>query len=176
MRKEDIEQYNVHFPLWAGLTPGVKKICLLSGDAEQEAILKRVFPKAQVKNVSREQWDLNQPCTEKYDLIVAMNVFMYSPDPALWFGNVLARCRHVWIQDLVCGQRGSTGELGSGPDGDGDSMRYTVKPVLKARYEYAYDITVHQDRLLRLAAYKLDVPDHLPYGLSYIAFMKGDLK
>lgn len=177
MRKEDVEQYNIHLPVWANaLNTSVKKVCLLSGDPEQESILKRCFPRATVVRRDVNDWDLNEEGREKFDLIVAMNVFMYSTDPSTWFKNVLAKCKYFWVQDLICGQRGSTDEVANGPDGDGDNMRYSVTPLLKARYEHAYDISRHQDRLIRLVAYKLDVPEHLPYGLSYIAFMKGDLK
>lgn len=175
MRREDYEQYSAHFREWASLATDVRSVALLSGNGEQESIMRGVFPAASVRNVTRAEWDLSLPGSHSYDLIAAMNVWMYSPDPDLWFRNVLARCRHLWIQDLTCGQRSGRGEVADGPDGDGDCMRYSVSPLLRARYEHAYDLAAHQERLVRLVAYRLDVPAHLPYGLSFMAYLRGDL-
>jgi hypothetical protein len=174
MRAEDLEQYRIHFPHWAKLTEGVQDICLLSGDNAQRDVLCDAFPDARVNNVHVDTWDLNQPGRWDYDLIAGMNVFMYSPDPDLWFKNVFAQCRYLWLQDPVCGRRGAV-ELGDGPTGDGDAMRYGFDPLLRTRLPNGYDLSKHQERLIRLCAYRLDVPTDLPYGLSHMAFLRGDL-
>jgi hypothetical protein len=36
----------------------------------------------------RSLWDLNEPTRERFDLLVASNVFMYSRDPKRWFAIV----------------------------------------------------------------------------------------
>lgn len=175
MRPEDLEQYKLQFPSWASLIGSeVRSICLLSGDGPQEQVLREVFPGRELNNVHRNAWDLNLPCIRTYDLVVGMNVFMYSPDPDLWFANTLRSCRYLWVQDPVCGKRGAV-ELGDGPTGDGDSMRYGFDPLLKTRLPHGYDLSKHQERLIRLCAYRLDVPRDLPYGLSHMAFLRGDL-
>lgn len=172
MRPEDLEQYRIHFPYWAQLVGDIRDICLLSGDGPQEQALWDVFPSARVSNVHRNTWDLNNPGQWDYDLIVGMNVFMYSPDPDLWFRNVFARCRYLWIQDPVCAKRGEV-ECGDGPNGDGDSTRFSAGSVLQARAN-GYDLFKHQERLLRLVAYRLNVPAEVPYGLNMMAFLRGD--
>jgi hypothetical protein len=185
MRQEDLEQYKIHFPHWARLT-GLRRasVCLLSGDTPQEHVLRNAFMQAvdwdpwdgpDVINLGRDEWDLNQPGTRDFDVIVAMNVFMYSSDPLLWFGHVLSRCKWFWVQDPVCGQRGRGTELGDGPQGDGDSMRFSAGNLFRARIEDAYDLARHQDRIHRLVAYRLNVGDHVPYAMSYMAMLRGDL-
>ncbi len=174
MRPEDLEQYKLQFPSWAQLVTNNRDICLLSGDGAQEQILWECFPEGRITNLGRQQWDLNQPGPRNFDLIVGMNVFMYSPDPDLWLKNVFARCRYLWLQDPVCGKRGEV-ELGDGPTGDGDAMRYGFDPLLKTRLPHGYDLSKHQERLIRLCAYRLNAGDHVPYALSHMAFLRGDL-
>lgn len=177
MRPEDLEQYRQHFPHWAALTHDVRSICLLSGDGPQEQVLREVLPAAHVGNVTRDLWDLNESLNRAsgFDLIVGMNVFMYSPDPDLWFRNVFAGCRYLWLQDPVCGKRGPV-ELGNHDTGDGDSARYGYDTLLRPRIEAgAYDLSKYQERLVRMCAYRINAGDHVPYGLSMMAFLRGDL-
>src|SRR3990167_5550836 len=147
MRPEDLEQYRQHFPHWTKLLwemIGAESerqfgIGLLSGDTAQYNVLSDCFgQEVACVDVTRRDWDLNEPGRVNFDLIVGMNVFMYSPDPDLWFRNVFARCRFLWIQDPVCGKRGPV-ELGDGPTGDGDAMRYGFDPLLKTRLPNGYD-------------------------------------
>ena len=175
MRPEDLEQYRIQFPSWAAaINHEVRRVCVLSGDGQQLDIMRELFPAAEVGNCTREMWDLNERGRSNHSLIVAMNVFMYSPDPDLWFSNVFRQCQYLWVQDPVCGRRGAV-ELGDGPTGDGDAMRYGFDPLLKTRLPHGYDLSKHQERLIRLCAYRLDVPKDLPYGLSHMAFLRGDL-
>jgi hypothetical protein len=80
----------------------------------------RLFPKATA--LSRDEWDLNQPGTRQFDLLIAANVFMYSSRPEQWFANVLARCAGFVLIDLVRRKRAVDNEFGA----DGDCMRYAI--------------------------------------------------
>jgi hypothetical protein len=80
----------------------------------------RLFPMA--KAISRRQWDLNDPGSREFDLLVAANVFMYSPSPWQWFEHVLARCSYFLLVDLVRRKRAADDEFGP----DGDRMRYAI--------------------------------------------------
>ena len=80
----------------------------------------RLFPRAAA--LSRRDWDLDEPGTGDFDLLVAANVFMYSCRPGQWFENVLARCAYFLFLDLVRRKRAADDEFGS----DGDCMRYAI--------------------------------------------------
>jgi hypothetical protein len=79
-----------------------------------------LFPKATA--LSRRQWNLDEPGTRDFDLLIAANVFMYSRRPRQWFENALSRCAYLLLLELVRRRRGADGEFGP----DGDCMRYAI--------------------------------------------------
>ena len=58
----------------------------------------------------------------RFEMLVASDVFMYSPDPAKWFRHVLAACECFLMIDVVRRRRSEDSEFGP----DGDCMRYAI--------------------------------------------------
>jgi hypothetical protein len=105
-----------------------------------------VFPGA--TRLFRRHWDLGEPSDRRFDLLVASNVFMYSPDPPRWFGNVLAACGYFLLIEPVRRKRGEESEFGP----DGDRVRYAVGDA-RPRVEQSYDLEQLGDRLLGYHTY-----------------------
>lgn len=106
----------------------VRQALVLSPCGQEQAMLSRLFPGAQVSTRSREQWDLMQESTEdvRWDLAVACNTFMYSTDPSRWLENLATWCRYLAIQDNARSRRMPDRYCGWGPGGDGDCSRFSV--------------------------------------------------
>jgi hypothetical protein len=105
------------------------RIGLLSPSKEERAL----FPRATV--LTRKDWDLDERRPDlRFDVIIACNVFHYSPDPTRWFNSVTASCRAFLCTDLIRRKRSLEGELGH----DGDCMRYAIggeEPVIGPRFD-----------------------------------------
>lgn len=129
---------------------------------------RKLFPKA--VSLPRWRWDLNRPSRQRFDLLVACNVFMYSPDPALWFRNVLASCRYFLLLDLIRRQRDSHDEFGS----DGDRMRYAVGDE-RPRVARHFDLTSLGDRVVGYRTFfgGANAQDNTPQHV--VALIRGDL-
>lgn len=127
-----------------------------------------VFPDA--TRLTRRRWDLYEPQAERFDLLVASNVFMYSADPARWFANVLAACAYFLLIDLVRRQRGESSEFGS----DGDRIRYAVGDA-RPRVTQRFDLGRLGDRVLGYRTYDggANLFDDSP--LHVIALIRGNL-
>jgi hypothetical protein len=127
-----------------------------------------IFPRA--KSLPRWRWDLNKPGRRRFDLLVAANVFMYSPDPARWLRHVLASCKYFLLLDLVRRKRGADGEFGP----DGDCMRFAIADA-RPRVEHHFDLNRLGDRLLGHHTFEggANVYDRSP--LHVVALFRGDL-
>ena len=123
MTPDDYKIYKNIWPMWS--EDRYKKIATLSFNTEQKQLLQNVFPDATINHYNISTWNLNRSNENYYDLILACNVFMYSPDPQLWFINVMKSCDVFWIQDIINRNRGSsfTHQFGD----DNDCMRYSYK-------------------------------------------------
>ncbi len=126
---------------------GPDTLLLLSPSEEDIAFLRGQFPRARLLLATRGIWDLNRPFPSpgRVDLVVASNVFHYSPDPERWFSNVLGMTRYFIIQDLVSRRRSTA------PDGlcdDGDRMRYSfVNRGIRSEFAAAYDLSAQEGHL-----------------------------
>ena len=128
----------------------------------------RVFPGATA--LPRHRWDLNDPGTEEFDLVVASNVLMYSAEPALWFGNVFAACECFLLIDLVRRRRRKDSELG----GDADCMRYAIGGE-RPRVDRSFDLDELGDRVLGFRTYYGGANAYDDDPLHFIAVLRGDL-
>lgn len=128
----------------------------------------RVFPGATA--LPRRRWDLNEPGTDEFDLIVASSVLMYSADPARWFGNVLAACGCFLLIDLVRRRRREDSEFG----GDADCMRYAIGGE-RPRVDRFFDLDALGDRVLGFRTYYGGASAHDDDPLHLIAILRGDL-
>ena len=150
MVPEDFEQIQKQFSNWKD--PSIKEITLLSPNEEQYQLIKKIFSKANITVYTIKSWKLDYPNKRHYDLICAMNVFMYSKRPILWFENVLNYCRYFWLQDLINRYRNKEGQpiqLGN----DGDSMRYSFSPNIQSTFEGAFDLAVFKEKIIDFHAY-----------------------
>lgn len=120
---------------------GPNTVLLLSPSDEDIVFLRAQFPRARFLVATRGLWDINQafPAPGRVDLVVASNVFHYSPDPERWFSNVLGMTRYFILQDLVSRRRSTT------PDGlcdDGDRVRYSYSAQgVQSDFAGAYDLS-----------------------------------
>jgi hypothetical protein len=128
-----------------------------------------VFPDA--TTLPRSSWDLNEPSGRRFDLLVASNVFMYSPSPPRWFAHVLAACRYFLMLDLVRRRRGEDSEFGP----DGDCMRYAVAEA-RPRVEQQFDLGLLGDRLLGYRTYYGGANAYDDDPLHVVALVRGDLE
>ena len=167
MIKQDYVSYRTYFPLWYS---DEKSFCLLSPNEEQEKLIRTLFPQSTVTVKRKEDWDLNKKIKDKYDIIIAMNVFHYSPDPELWFNNVFNSCKQFWIQDLVSRKRGTLKDTEL--DQDGDSARYQFLPDIHSTLLDAFDVNFYKDRILYLKTYKGDKDG----SLHFMCKLKGDIE
>ena len=126
-----------------------------------------VFPRATV--LPRGSWDLNEPTEERFDLLVASNVFMYSRDPERWFANVLDACAYFLLIDLVRRQRSSDSEFGR----DGDSLRFRIGEA-RPRVTDFFDLDALGSRVLGSRAYPGGANAFDASPLHAIVLMRGD--
>jgi hypothetical protein len=116
-------------------------LLLLSPSLDDVAFVRREFRKSRLFVATRNTWDLNRPFPAggRVDLVIASNVFHYSPDPKLWFAHVLGMTRYFVLQDLIFRRR-STEPEGLGKDGD--SMRYTLSSrSVASPFASAFDLS-----------------------------------
>jgi peptidoglycan/xylan/chitin deacetylase (PgdA/CDA1 family) len=161
MTPEDLEQLR---EVAASMVRGFDRIGVLSPTVEGP-----LFPRA--TKLSRRRWDLNEAGSRRYDLLVAANVFMYSPAPDRWFRHVLSACKYFLMLDIVRRRRGSNSEFG----GDGDQMRYALGEA-RPRVSKYFDLASLGDN--RLLGYRIypggpNAQDDDP--LHVIALFRGDL-
>lgn len=161
MTKQDFaELYKI-----ADRLPDVDRLGVFSPIKDGE---RKLFPKATW--LPRRKWDLNRPSKKRFDVLIASNVFMYSPDPARWFRNVMASCKYLLILDPIRRKRTAESELGS----DGDQVRFSVGDE-QPRIDHIFDLQALGDRLL---AYKTFYGGSSPNDedpMHVVALIKGDL-
>ena len=167
MIKQDYTNYQTHFPIWYN---NEKSFCLLSPNKEQEDLITTLFPNATITVKRKGEWDLNKKNKGKYDVIIAMNIFHYSPDPELWFNNVFNSCKQFWIQDLISRRRGTAKDTELGTDGD--SARYQFLPDIHSILLNAFDVNFYKDRILYVKTYKGDKDG----SLHFMCKLKGDVE
>jgi len=129
---------------------------------------RKIFPKA--TSLPPRRWNLNKPHRQRFDLLVASNVFMYSPDPARWFRHVLASCKYFLLLDLVRRRRAQNSELGA----DKDSMRYAIGEA-RPRVERHFDLGNLGDRLLGHRTFYGGASAFDDDPLHVVALFRGDL-
>ncbi len=156
---------------------GPRTLLLLSPSDEDIDFLRGQFPNARLLVATRGNWDLNQPfpARARVDLVVASNVFHYSPEPERWFANVLGMTRYFIIQDLVSRRRSTA------PDGlcdDGDRMRYSYSSEgIESDFAGAYDLAAQARRIHAFLRFDGGRNEHhappLPAPVHYGALLKG---
>lgn len=156
------------FEVLSTLAPSVNRLGRIGVFSPLKAFEGRLFPGA--ARLPRWRWDLNRPSTRRFDVLVAANVFMYAPDPARWFRNVMASCRWFLLLDLVRRRRSDGSEFGP----DGDRMRYRVGGA-EARTEDAFDLASLGDRLLAWRTFDGGANEHDEAPLHVVALVRGDL-
>lgn len=161
MTKEDF----VELARIARNLPDFERVGVFSPIKEGE---KTLFPKA--TGLPRWKWDLNKPSRKRFDVLLAANVFMYSPDPDRWFRNVLASCNYFIMLDLIRRRRDENSEFGS----DKDCMRYGVREE-RPRTDEFFDLHTLGDRLLSYKTFfgGSNPTDEAP--VHVLALIKGDL-
>jgi hypothetical protein len=177
MTPEDYRMYEEVLPEWAEKIKTTDSVAVLSPNPQQLALLQRLFPEANVQAVPRHQgsrdlgaWDLNYPSIKCWDLVVAQNVWHYSPRPLLWFRNAFAACRDLWVQDLIDRWRGEPDGLGP----DGDTMRYCLLPGYRSSHPVSFDLCwVGNGHLLDFRQYHGGGTPERP-AKHFLAWLKGD--
>jgi hypothetical protein len=125
-----------------------------------------LFPNATA--LSRREWDLDDPGPSDFDLVVAGNVFMYSPRPRQWFENVLERCAYLLLLDLVRRKRAEDSELGS----DGDCMRYAIGGE-RPRVSEFFDLGVLESQILGWRTFYGGANEYDAAPMHVIALVQG---
>ena len=168
--EQDYNKCRDKWRCWADHPERVGYIVTCSCDITQNAILRSLFPSAEIVNVGRDGWDLNNPCPfEDVDLIVACNVFHYSPEPFKWLDNVLSACKQFWMQDIFCRARGLNHEL----QDDGDAARFCLN--LRTPYpSYLWDLGAYTSKLLDYEVYDAGSFKERKTLINFVANFKGD--
>jgi len=171
--KEDYVACENAWYIWSNLVSNCKQITCCSLFDEQVAPLHKLFPGAKITETDIDTWNLNYPSGVISDIVVVCNVFQASKTPSLWFNNILANCRYLWLQDLCMRQRGSDGaELGTK---DPDSMRYTLGVKKLPNFEHPFDLNQFGDRLLDFMLYDAGSMKNRRLTINFVACLKGDL-
>jgi hypothetical protein len=144
---------------------GLGSVGILSPASETE---RKVFSGATA--LSRRRWNLDQPGQRRFDLLIASNVFMYSPDPGRWFRHVLACTRYFLQLDPIRRRRSATGEFGA----DADRMRFRIGDA-RPRVERHFDLGDLGDRLLGFHTYFGGANTWDDDPLHVVALFRGDL-
>jgi hypothetical protein len=139
------------------------RVGVLSRDRTNE-----LFPAA--THLSRRRWDLNDPSDRRFDVLVAVNVFMHSPNPARWFRNVLASCRWFVLLAPVRRRRSETSEYGP----DADRVRYAIGSE-RTRTDESFDLTSLGDRLLAWKTFRGSPTEYDKEPVQVVALLRGDL-
>jgi hypothetical protein len=172
---EDYIVYQRAWSSWAELCPTTDKVIVCSGNKEQLAIVISLFPVAKVLNWDINQWDLNRPCPTSADIIVACNVFQYSPNPQVWFKNCFASCKYLWVQDLFSRPRGPDGTELSKNDPTDDRVRYGFGGVFSSNTDTMFDLAVYRDRLRAIGFYDAGSFKEGKALINFAACLRGDL-
>lgn len=172
--KEDYDNLRVAIRRWleqSDRKPG-GVILTLSPDDTQERIIYDEIGTATYQRFLQRHWDLNEPWPggEKPELTIACNVFHYSPNPALWFANVLGACKELWLQDLVWRPRG-TSQLGV----DGDKARYCLGNLPIQSNATYFNLNLIKDRILDYWTYDAGSLRAHRTMVNFVARLKGDL-
>jgi len=171
MTPKDLKMYRETFPAWATKLKQVNKILLLSPFDEQVQVMRSVFPAANVVIYTVNNYNLNTPLNKQFDIIVAMNVFMYSPNPQRWFDNLLPFCRCLWLQDLIYRKRSKERELGA----DTDRMRYSYPPDHIATFESAFDLNCFGDDIVEFVEYNSGGNTVSESSRHFLLYLNGQL-
>ena len=149
----------------------------MRSSAVVRSFVRSEFPNARLLVATRGTWDLNQPfpASGRVDLVIASNVFHYSPDPERWFSNVLGMTRYLILQDLITRRRSST------PDGlcdDGDRMRYSYSSEgVQSDFSGAYDLSAQARHIHTFTRFDGGRNEHhappLPPPSHYCALLRG---
>lgn len=115
-----------------------RSILLLSPNRRQYALFRRRFPGAEILCADRYSWDLSRKQKWWFDLIFAGNVMMYSPDPSVWFENVLA-CGHRFVVQDVTNRRRSKVPPYLGSDHDAMRFQFRQREVI-SEFPHAFDL------------------------------------
>lgn len=126
----------------------------------------RLFPDATA--IDRAAWDLSDSSSDRFEVLVAANVFMYAPDPQRWLRNVLAACRYFLIVDLVRRRRRPDSEFGP----DGDCQRYAIGQE-RPRVERHLDLNTLGERLLGFRTYPGGASPFDAAPIHFIALIRG---
>lgn len=115
-----------------------QSILLLSPNQRQYAQFRRRFPGAEILCADRLSWDLSRKQKWWFDLIFAGNVFMYSPNPPVWFENILTCGRRLLVQDVI-NRRRSTVPPYLGLDHDSMRFQFRQRGVV-SEFPHAFDL------------------------------------
>jgi hypothetical protein len=125
------------------------RVLLLSPVKEDIVFVRGLVPDGDFYASDRFIWDINnrfESLGPMFDVVIASNVFHYSPDPEKWFGNVFGATRYLVIQDLVERKRsGKNPFLGT----DGDCVRYSyVEKGVISNFPNSFDLGRLGDAIL----------------------------
>jgi len=134
-----------------------RSVMLLTPSKYDVDLVRATFQTARIFVATRKTWDLNRrfPSDGTVDLLVVSNVFHYSPDPALWFENVLGMTTHCIVQDLIFRRRSASPDgLNKDPADGGDSVRYSFESRGE-RSEFAspFDLSALENQIEYFEAY-----------------------
>lgn len=147
----------------------IRNVIMLSPNDRQYRLIRDAFSDSMIYSLKKESWDLNVITNHAANLIIACNVFHYSPNPGLWFENVFAACKYFLIQDLISRRRGGDRELGD----DGDAMRYGWGEPTRQDYP-VFDLAVFEKRMLHFHAYNTG-SSNTGQMVNFAAVFQGDL-
>lgn len=172
--KEDYDNLAVAARRWgeSGFPQGMSAV-VLSPDQTQMKKLEENLPKSVFFPLQKSNWDLNQPYPAnlaKPRVIIACNVFHYSPNPFLWFNSVFAACKEFWIQDLFWRPRGHNKQLGD----DNDQKRYSLGEFLPNSDIY-FNLHTIKGRILDYWIYDAGSLRANRTMINFMARLKGDL-
>jgi hypothetical protein len=160
------------WPIWRDrLEMSVQSVVNLSPDSKQAGILRSMFPSADIMEKTIGNWDLNEPATFSCGLVVACNVFHYSPNPTLWFQNVFKVCHWFWMQDLCLRDRGGCNGRGL----DGDQVRYAYGGLPSSSKFDLCALKDIKDRITDIHFYDAGSKESGKLCLNFVACFRGDL-
>lgn len=146
MKEDDLKAVTDCLDLWKDDLGKVEKICLLSPSQEERVLVRALFTKASIKEIGITTCDLNSEKSlgEKFDLVIACNVFMCSQDVKSWIACIMSSARVLVIQDLIRAWRNNREELSAET---GDINRFCYLPDESARVQNAFDLKQLNDSL-----------------------------
>ena len=135
MTNADLIAIRTFFPEWfTSLKP--KTAVILSPTGEMGAV-RESMSLIDLETLTIADWNLDIRSDKRWDLCIAINVFMYSKNPSLWFENVFQSCDTIWMIDHVDRDRGKN-QLGN----DGDAIRYQFLPSVVSSFPNAFDLSL----------------------------------